>query len=103
VFLKSASLWYGHKRLNHGVPTDNRTFVDVRPDTENTAIAFVTDEDAMLKLQSLGIVDRHLPAYTFSDDVDLEVRVEYDLQGIEYEFRETVRVRVHGNRQVDSL
>ena len=103
VLVKSASLWYGHKRLNHGVPTDNRTFVDVRPDTENTAIAFVTDEDAMLKLQSLGIVDRHLPTYTFSDDVDLEVRVEYDLQGIEYEFRETVRVRVHGNRQVDSL
>ncbi len=56
----------------------------------------------MLKLQSLGIVDRHLPTYTFSDDADLEVRVEYDLQGIEYEFRETVRVRVHGG-QVDSL
>jgi len=103
VLVKSASLWYGHKRLNHGVPTDNRTFVDVRPHTENTAIAFITDEDAMLKLQSVGIVDRHLPTYTFSDNVDLEVRVEYDLQGIEYEFRETVRVRVHGNRQVDSL
>lgn len=103
VLVKSVSLWYGHKRLNYGVPTDNRVCVDVRPDTENTGIAFVTDEDAMLKLQSLGIVDRHLPTYTFSDDVDLEVRVEYDLQGIEYEFRETVRVRVHGNRQVESL
>ena len=44
-----------------------------------------------------------VPTYTFSDAVDLEVRTEYDLQGIEYEFRETVRVRIHGNRQVDSL
>jgi hypothetical protein len=103
VLVKSASLWYGHKRLNHGVPTENRTFVDVRPGTENIALALHTDEDAMLKLQSLGIVDRHLPPYTFSDNVDLEVRLEYDLQGIEYEFRETVPVRVHGNRQVDSL
>jgi len=103
VLVKSASLWYAHKRLNHGVPTDNRTFVDVGPGTENTGIAFVTDEDAALKLQSLGIVDRHLPTWTFSEDVDLEVRVEYDLHGIDYEFRETVRVRIHGNRQVESL
>jgi TIR domain-containing protein len=103
VLVKSASLWHGHKRLNYGVPSDNRSFVEVRPHTENTAIAFVTDEDAMLKLQSLGIVDRHLPTFTFSEDVDLEVRAEYDLQGLEYEYRETVRVRVHGNRQVDSL
>lgn len=103
VLVKSASLWHSQKKLNHGVPSDNRTFVDVRPHTEDTGIAFVTDEDAMLKLQSLGIVDRHLPTFPFTEDVDLEVRVEYDLQGLEYEHRETLRVRVHGNRQVESL
>jgi diguanylate cyclase (GGDEF)-like protein len=103
VLVKSASLWYAQKRLNHGVPSDNMAFVDVRPRIENTAFIIVTDEDATLKLQGLGIVDRHLPTFQFSEEVDLEVRVEYDLQGLEYEHRETVRVRVHGNRQIESL
>lgn len=102
VFVKSASLWHGHKRLNHGVLSDNRTLVEVRPRTENTGIAFVTDEDAMLKLQNLGIVDRRLPTYT-SLNVDLEVRVEYDLSGVEDEYRDVVSVRVYGTRQIVSL
>ena len=57
----------------------------------------------MLKLQSLGIVDRYLPNYPFSDDVILEIRIEYDLLGVDDEYRETVRVRVHGSRQIESL
>ncbi len=108
VFVKSASIWHGnagrdHKRLSYGVPSDNRRFVDLGPHSENAPIALVTDDDAMLKLQGFGIVDKHLPNYTFSDDLDLEVRVEYDLLGVEDEYRETVRVRVHGNRQIESL
>jgi hypothetical protein len=63
----------------------------------------MTDDDAMLKLQSLGVVERHLATYTFSDDVDLEVRIEYAMVGGEDEYRETLRVRVHGNRQIESL
>jgi hypothetical protein len=57
----------------------------------------------MLKLQSLGVVERHLPVYQFTDDVDLEVRIEYDLLGVDDEYSETVRVRVHGSRQIESL
>lgn len=108
VLVKSASLWYGragrsHKRLSYGVPSENRRFVSLGPHVENAAIVFVTDEDAMLKLQSLGIVDRRLPIHTFSDDVDLEVRIEYDLLGVDDEYCEAVGVRVHGNRQIESF
>ena len=108
VFVKSASIWHGtagrdHKRLSFGVPSDNRKFVDLRPHTENVPVAFVTDDDAMLKLQGFGIVEKHLPTYTFSDDVDLEIRLEYDLLGVDDEYRETVRVRIHGTRQIESL
>jgi hypothetical protein len=108
VFVKSVSLWHSndgrnHKRLSHGVPSDNRIFVELRPHTEDVTIGFVTDEDAKLKLQSLGVVEKHLAGYEFTDDVDVEVRVEYDLLGVEDEYRETVRVRVHGSRQIESL
>jgi|HubBroStandDraft_6_1064221.scaffolds.fasta_scaffold08611_4 hypothetical protein len=108
ILVRSVSLWHSnggrnHKRLNHGVPSDNRVFVELRPRAENAPIAFVTDEDAKLKLQSLGVVEKHLAGYEFSDDVDVEVRVEYDLLGVEDEYHETVRVRVHGNRQIESL
>ncbi len=108
VKVKSISLWHAnggrnHKRLTHGVPSDNRKFVDLGPRTENVPIAFVTDDDAMLKLQGLGIVDKHLPNFSFRQDIDVEVRVEYDLLGMDDEYRETVRVGVHGNRQIESL
>lgn len=108
IRVRSVSLWHSndgrnHKRLSHGVPSDNRIFVELRPHTEDVPIAFVTDEDAKLKLQSLGVVEKHLAGYEFSDDVDVEVRVEYDLLGVEDEYRETVRVRVHGDRQIKSL
>jgi hypothetical protein len=108
ILVRSVSLWHSnggrnHKRLNHGVLSDNRVFVELRHRAEDAPIAFVTDEDAKLKLQSLGVVERHLAGYEFSDDVDVEVRVEYDLLGVEDEYRETVRVRVRGNRQIESL
>jgi len=89
--------------LGHSVPSDNKIFVELRAHTEDVPVAFVTDEDAKLKLQSLGVVEKHLAGYEFSDDMDVEVRVEYDLLGVEDEYRETVRVRVHGNRQIKSL
>ena len=89
--------------MSHGVLSDNRIFVELRPHTENVPIAFVTDEDAKLKLQSLGVVEKHLAGYEFSDDVDVEVRVEYDLLGVEDEYRETVRVIVRGNRRIESF
>ena len=108
VRVKSVSLWHGsagrgHKRLSYAVPSDNRKFVELRPHTENAPIAFVTDDDAMLKLQTLGIVERHLPTYASHDGVDVEVRVEYDLPGVQDEYRETVRVTVYGNRQIESV
>ena len=108
VRVKSISLWHGndrrgHRRLSHGVPSDNRKFVDLDPHTENAPIAFVSDDDPMLKLQSLGVVDKHLPTFTFRNDVDVEIRVEYDLLGVDDEYRETVRVAVHGNRQIESV
>ena len=108
IRVKSVSLWYGndgrnHKRLSHGVPSENRIFVELRPHTEDAPIAFATDEDARLKLQTLGVVEKHLAGYEFSDDVDMEVRVEYDLLGVDDEYRETVRVRVQVNRQIKSL
>jgi len=108
ILVKSVSLWHSsdgrnHKRLSHGVPSDNRVFVELRPRTEDVPIAFVTDEDAQLKLQSLGVVEKHLAGYEFSDDLDVEVRVEYDLLGVDDEYRETVRVRVQVNRQIKSL
>jgi len=88
--------------MTHGVPSDNRKCVDLGPHTENAPIAFATDDDTMLKLQSFGILDRHFPIYT-SSDLDLDIRIEYDLLGVDDEYRETVRVRVHGNRQIESL
>jgi hypothetical protein len=108
IRIKSVSLWQGnagrdHKRLSYGVPSDNSRFINLGPHTENVPTAFVTDDDAMLKLQSLGIVDKHLPTFTFRHDVDVEVRVEYDLLGVDDEYRETVRVGVHGNRQIESM
>lgn len=108
VRVKSATLWHGkerpgYKRLSYGVPSENRRFVKLGALTENVPIAFVTDDDATLKLQSLGIVARNLPIYTFIDDADVEVRIEYDLLGVDDEYRETVGVRVHGNRQIESL
>lgn len=103
ISVKSASMYHGQKRLSHGVPSDGRKFVDVRPNTQDFAIAFTTDADAMLKLQSWGVVDRHLPIYTSIDDVDIEVRFEYDVAGVEDECREPIRVRVHGSGQIESL
>ncbi len=108
IRIKSVSLWHGnagrdHKRLSYGVPSDNSKFINLGPHTENAPIAFVADDDAMLKLQSLGNVDRHLPNFTFRQDVDVEVRIEYDLLGVDDEYRETVRVGVHGNRQIESV
>jgi hypothetical protein len=97
------SLWHGPKRLNWAKPSDNRVSVEIAPHRDNFGIAFVSDEDATLKLRSLGIVEKHLPGYEFSDDVDLEVRMEYEVMGVEDEFRETLGVRVHGNRQIESL
>jgi len=89
--------------LNRARPSDNRASVEVAPNREKVGIAFVSDDDAMLKLQSLRLVDKHLPGYEFSDALDIEVHFDYDALGIEDEFRETVRVRVHGNRQIESL
>ncbi|SRR6266567_3167145 len=103
VWVKSLSLWHGQKRLNRARPSDNRASVEVAPNREKVGIAFVSDDDAMLKLQSLRLVDKHLPGYEFSDALDIEVHFDYDALGIEDEFRETVRVRVHGNRQIESL
>jgi hypothetical protein len=96
-------MWHGQKRLTSGIPSEGRKAVEVRPNSENTGIVFTTDDDAMLKLQSLGVVDRHLPGYSFSEDVDVEVRVEYENLGAEDEFHETVRTRIHGTRQIESL
>ena len=70
---------------------------------ENAPIVFFTDDDAMLKLQSLGILERNFPLHTFRDNMDLEIRLEYDLLGVDDECRETIGVRVYGNRQIDSL
>ena len=108
VSVKSVSLWHGHngqnqKRLSRGVPSEGRKSVEVGPNTGNTGIAFATDEDPMLKLQSLGVVDRHLPDYSSSDDVDIEVRIEFEALGVEDEFREAVRVRVRGSGHIESL
>jgi len=109
ISVKSASLLHSrngqnHKRLNRGVPSDNRRSVEVRSHTEDTPIAFITDDDAVLKLQSLGVVDRRLPNYSYlSDDLDVEVRVEYEVLGQEEEFRESLGLRVYGNRQIESL
>lgn len=108
VRVKAASLWHGkagrnHKRLAYGAPSENRQFVRVGPHVEGAGINFVTDDDAWLKLQGLGIVDRHFPLHTFKDDVEIEFRIEYDLLGIDDEYRETVGVRIHGNRQIESL
>jgi len=108
VSVKSVSLWHGHngqnqKRLSRGVPSEGRKSVEVGPNTGNTGIAFATDEDPMLKLQSLGVVDRHLPDYSSSDDVDIEVRIEVEALGVEDEFREAVRVRVRGSGHIESL
>lgn len=107
VKVKSISLWYGkagrdHKRLNHAVPSDNRKFVDLRPHAENAPSAFITDDDAMLRLQNFGIVERNFPLHTYLDGVDLQLRVEYDLLGVDDEYQETVAVRIYGNRQIDS-
>ena len=101
ILVKSVGLWHGQKRLNTGEPSDNRKSVEVRPGAE-TGIQFVTDDDSMLKLQSLRIVDRNLPDYS-STDLDIEVSVEYEVLGFEDEFRETIRARVHGNREIESL
>lgn len=108
VRVKSASLWHGkggrnHKRLSYAVPSENRVVVNLPPHTESVPIGFVTDDDAMLKLQSLGIVDKKFPIYTFRDDVEVEVRIEYDLLGVDDEYRETISVTVHGNRQIESV
>jgi len=107
ISVKSVSLWHGkngqnHKRLSRGVLSEGRKSAEIRPNSENSGISFTTDDDAMLKLQDLGVVDRHLPSYSFlSDDVDIEIRMEYEVLGEELEHRETVGVRVYGNRQLD--
>ena len=104
IRVKSASLWHRQKRLSYGVPSDGRKSVEVRPHTEKFPIAFATDEDPMLKLQSLGAVDRHLPSFSFiSEGVDIEIRIEYEVLGVEDELRETKGVRVNGNGQIESL
>jgi hypothetical protein len=103
ISVKSASLWHGQKRLSSATPSGGRKSVEVRADTENTAIAFVTDEDPALKLQSLGVVARHLPTYTFIEPVDIEVRIEYEALGVEDEYREIVGATVRGNRTIESL
>lgn len=103
VWVKSVSLWHGQKRLNHAKLSDSRDSVEIPPNRENVVIAFVSDEDAKLKLESLGIVEKHLPSFQLSETVDVELRAEYETVGGEDEFRETVRVRVQWNRQVESL
>lgn len=102
ILVKSVSIWHDQKRLCYGIPSDSRKFVEVQANSENTGIAFDTDADAMLTLQSMGIVDRHLPGYSFTENVDLEFRVEYEALGTEDEFRESKRARVHGTGQVES-
>ena len=108
VSVKSASLWHSQngqrpKRLNHGELTDNRRSVEVRANSENTPIAFTTDEDSMLKLQSFGVIEKRFLLSDSRDDIDIEVHIEYEVLGIEDERGEAVRVRVYGNRQIDSL
>jgi hypothetical protein len=103
ILVRSVSMWQGQKRLTSGIPSEGRKAVEVRPNSENACIVFTTDDDAKLKLQSLGVVDRHLPGYNFSEDVDVEVRVEYETIGAEDEFRETVRTRIDGTGQIESL
>lgn len=103
VSVKSVSMWHGEKRLCSGILSEGRETVEVPPNSVNTGIAFTTDDDPMLKLQSLGGVDKHLPSYSFSENVDIEVRFEYEAFGIEEEFRESIRVRVDGTRQIESL
>src|SRR5262249_16293463 len=102
ISVKSISLWHDQKRLCRGTPSDSRRAVEVRPHTQNTGIAFTMDDDPVLQLQSLGAVDRHLPTYEFRDDVDIEVRIEYETFGTEDEYRETVRPTVQGNKQIIS-
>jgi hypothetical protein len=103
ISVKSASMWHGEKRLTSAMPSEGRKAVEIRANSGNTAIGFTTDEDAMLKLQSFGVVERHLPNYISIDDVDIQIRIEYEALGVEDECRETVRVRVQGNRQIESL
>ena len=94
------SLWNDQKRLNSGILSEGRKAVEVGPNSGNTGITFTTDEDAVLKLQSLGVVDKHLPGYSFTENVDIEVRIEYEVHGVEDEFREPKRIKVNGNRQI---
>jgi hypothetical protein len=101
--VKSASLWHGQKRLCGSQLSEGRNSVQVDPNRENFGIGLTTDDDAMVKLQTWGVVDRRLPPYTSVDNVDIEVRIDYDVLGVEDEFREPVRVRIHGTRQIESL
>jgi hypothetical protein len=103
ISVKSVSLWHERKRLCSGSLSDNRKSVEIRPHSENNGIAFTTDEDTMLKLQSVGAVDRHLPSYSYTEDVDIEVHLEYEALGIESEYTESIRVRVYTSREIQSL
>lgn len=99
IWVKSVSLWHGQKRLSNGALYEGKPR-EVQPQAENAGTVFTTDEDAAQKLQDLGIVDKHLPNYQFSERADIEVRIEYDVLGQEDEHRETLGVKVLG-RQID--
>jgi hypothetical protein len=102
IGVKSVSFWHNQRQLNIGTPSDNRDVAGVPSGTNDVGIACVTHDDAMLKLKSWGAIDVGLPNYSFLDNIDLEVRVEYTVAGMEDQFCQLVPVRVHGNRQIES-
>lgn len=106
ILVKSASLWHGQngkKRLSRATPSGGRKSVEVGPNAENAPIAFTMDQDPVLRLQSLGVVGRHLPSFSFIENVDIQVRIEYEALGVEGEYCETLGVTVHGNGHIESV